>query len=87
MAARRDHRAERGQGRVYRAGAGRERPGHRPRRAVAALRPGQFPVIAGAEFGHQQRKVHFPLGCRVESGLDGPYPVLRCLEDLVTRPG
>ncbi|MGP7996480.1 MAG: S66 peptidase family protein [Streptosporangiaceae bacterium] len=48
---------------------------------------GQFPVIAGVEFGHQQRKIHFPLGCRVEFGLDGPYPVLRYLEDLVTHPG
>ena len=45
---------------------------------------GRFPVITGVGFGHQQHKIMFPLGCRVEFGLRGRYPVLRYLEDLVT---
>ena len=45
---------------------------------------GRFPVITGVGFGHQQRKIMFPVGCRVEFGLRGPRPVLRYLEDLVT---
>ncbi len=45
---------------------------------------GRFPVITGVGFGHQQTKIVFPLGCRVEFGLRGPHPVLRYLEDLVT---
>jgi muramoyltetrapeptide carboxypeptidase len=44
---------------------------------------GSFPVITGVEFGHQQRKIQFPVGCRVEFDLSGPRPVLRYLEDLV----
>ncbi len=44
---------------------------------------GQFPVITGVEFGHQQRKIPFPVGCRVEFDLSGQRPVLRYLEDLV----
>ncbi len=44
---------------------------------------GRFPVITGVEFGHQQHKIMFPLGCRVEFALDGEHPVLRYLEDLV----
>jgi len=47
---------------------------------------GRFPVIAGAGLGHQQRKIVFPVGCRVEFDLRGGQPVLRYLEDLVT-PG
>jgi muramoyltetrapeptide carboxypeptidase len=46
---------------------------------------GEFPVITGVGFGHQQRKIHFPVGCRVEFDLSGQQPVLRYLEDLV-RP-
>jgi len=45
---------------------------------------GRFPVITGVGFGHQQTKIVFPIGCRVEFGLRGQYPVLRYLEDLVT---
>jgi muramoyltetrapeptide carboxypeptidase LdcA involved in peptidoglycan recycling len=45
---------------------------------------GRFPVITGVEFGHQQSKIMFPIGCRVEFGLRGQTRVLRYLEDLVT---
>jgi muramoyltetrapeptide carboxypeptidase len=45
---------------------------------------GRFPVIAGVEFGHQQSKIVFPVGCRVEFDMRGQRPVLRYLEDLVT---
>jgi muramoyltetrapeptide carboxypeptidase len=45
---------------------------------------GRFPVITGVEFGHQQSKIVFPVGCRVEFGLGSQTPVLRYLEDLVT---
>ena len=45
---------------------------------------GRFPVITGVEFGHQQSKIMFAIGCRVEFGLRGESPVLRYLEDLVT---
>jgi muramoyltetrapeptide carboxypeptidase len=45
---------------------------------------GRFPVITGVEFGHQERKIQLPLGCRAEFDLRGPRPVLRYLEDLVT---
>jgi muramoyltetrapeptide carboxypeptidase len=45
---------------------------------------GRFPVITGVECGHQQSKILFPVGCRVEFGLRGLSPVLRYLEDLVT---
>jgi muramoyltetrapeptide carboxypeptidase len=45
---------------------------------------GRFPVITGVGFGHQQSKITFPIGCRVEFGLRGQHPVLRYLEDLVT---
>jgi muramoyltetrapeptide carboxypeptidase len=44
---------------------------------------GQFPVITGVEFGHQQRKIQFPLGCQVAFDFGGQRPVLRYLEDLV----
>jgi len=45
---------------------------------------GRFPVITGVAFGHQQRKIQFPIGCRVEFDLRSEHPVLRYLEDLVT---
>jgi muramoyltetrapeptide carboxypeptidase len=45
---------------------------------------GSFPVITGVPFGHQQTKIQFPVGCRIEFDLRGPRPVLRYLEDLVT---
>jgi muramoyltetrapeptide carboxypeptidase len=45
---------------------------------------GRFPVITGVGFGHQQSKIQFPIGCRVEFDLRGGQPVLRYLEDLVT---
>ena len=48
---------------------------------------GRFPVITGVQFGHQERKIQFPVGCRVEFDLAGPQPVLRYLEDLVTLVG
>jgi muramoyltetrapeptide carboxypeptidase len=54
--------------------------------AVLRCVQGRFPVITGVEFGHQQSKIVFPVGCRVEFGLRGDSPVLRYLEDLVT-PG
>ncbi|MHB1502317.1 MAG: S66 peptidase family protein [Candidatus Dormibacteria bacterium] len=44
---------------------------------------GRFPVITGVGFGHQQTKIVFPIGCRVEFDLRGERPVLRYLEDLV----
>jgi muramoyltetrapeptide carboxypeptidase len=44
---------------------------------------GDFPVITGVPFGHQQRKIMLPIGCRVEFDLSGRQPVLRYLEDLV----
>ena len=44
---------------------------------------GRFPVITGVPFGHQQTKIQFPIGCRVEFDLRGEHPVLRYLEDLV----
>jgi muramoyltetrapeptide carboxypeptidase len=44
---------------------------------------GRFPVITGVPFGHQQTKIQFPIGCRVEFDLRGMSPVLRYLEDLV----
>lgn len=44
---------------------------------------GKFPVVAGINFGHQQRKLQLPIGCRVEFDLDGDRSVLRYLEDLV----
>lgn len=48
--------------------------------------PEGFPVITNVGFGHQPRKIQFPLGCRVEFGLRGESPVLRYAEDLV-MPG
>jgi muramoyltetrapeptide carboxypeptidase len=45
---------------------------------------GRFPVITGVGFGHQERKIMFPVGGRVEFDLRGQRPVLRYLEDLVT---
>lgn len=45
---------------------------------------GHFPVITGVPFGHQQTKIQFPIGCRVEFDLRGEHPVLRYLEDLVS---
>lgn len=44
---------------------------------------GRFPVITGVEFGHQQAKISFPIGCKVEFDLRGARPVLRYTEDLV----
>jgi muramoyltetrapeptide carboxypeptidase len=44
---------------------------------------GQFPVLAGVEFRHQQRKIVFPIGCQVEFDMRGQCPVLPYLEDLV----
>ncbi len=44
---------------------------------------GRFPVITGVPFGHQQTKIVFPVGCRVEFDMRGQRPVLRYLEDLV----
>jgi muramoyltetrapeptide carboxypeptidase len=49
--------------------------------------PGRFPVITGAGFGHQQRKLQFPIGCRMELDLRGRQPVLRYLENLVRLAG
>jgi muramoyltetrapeptide carboxypeptidase len=45
---------------------------------------GRFPVITGVPYGHQETKIQFPIGCRVEFDLRGAHPVLRYLEDLVT---
>jgi muramoyltetrapeptide carboxypeptidase len=45
--------------------------------------PDGFPVITNVGFGHQPRKIQFPLGCRVEFGLRGERPVLRYAEDFV----
>lgn len=45
---------------------------------------GGFPVITNVEYGHQPRKIQFPIGCQVEFDLRGDTPVLRYLEDLVT---
>lgn len=45
--------------------------------------PDGFPVITNVGFGHQPRKIQFPLGCRVGFDL-GSRPVLRYLEDFVT---
>ncbi|MDT0318284.1 S66 peptidase family protein [Streptomyces millisiae] len=42
-----------------------------------------FPVVTNVEYGHQPRKIQFPIGCRVEFDLRGQPPVLRYLEDLV----
>lgn len=44
---------------------------------------GDFPVITGVPFGHQQTKIQFPIGCQIEFDLRGQRPVLRYLEDLV----
>lgn len=44
---------------------------------------GRFPVITGVPFGHQETKIQFPIGCRVEFDLRGSQPVLRYAEDLV----
>jgi muramoyltetrapeptide carboxypeptidase len=57
-----------------------------PDELVLRCTRGRFPVIAGVEFGHQQAKIQFPVGCQVEFSLDGPQPVLRYLEDLVAAP-
>jgi muramoyltetrapeptide carboxypeptidase len=42
-----------------------------------------FPVITNVGYGHQPRKIQFPVGCRVEFDLGGDRPVLRYVEDLV----
>lgn len=44
---------------------------------------GRFPVITGVRFGHQQTKIVFPIGCRVEFDMRSQRPVLRYLENLV----
>lgn len=46
--------------------------------------PDGFPVITNVGFGHQPRKIQFPLGCRVEFDIRGERPVLRYAEDFVT---
>jgi hypothetical protein len=47
------------------------------------LCPAQSWGETGVPFGHQQSKIQFPIGCRVEFDLRGQQPVLRYLEDLV----
>lgn len=44
---------------------------------------GGFPVVTNVGFGHQPRRIQFPIGCRVEIDTRGSLPVLRYLEDLV----
>jgi muramoyltetrapeptide carboxypeptidase len=44
---------------------------------------GDFPVITNVPYGHQDRRIQFPLGCRVELDPRADPPVLRYLEDLV----
>jgi len=44
---------------------------------------GTFPVVTNVGFGHQPRRIQFPIGCRVELDTRGERPVLRYLEDLV----
>jgi muramoyltetrapeptide carboxypeptidase len=44
---------------------------------------GDFPVITNVPYGHQRRRIQFPLGCRVEFDLRTDPPALRYLEDLV----
>lgn len=44
---------------------------------------GGFPVITNVEYGHQPRRIQFPIGCQVEFDLREDPPVLRYLEDLV----
>ncbi len=44
---------------------------------------GGFPVVTNVGFGHQPRRIQFPIGCRVELDTQGGQPVLRYLEDLV----
>jgi muramoyltetrapeptide carboxypeptidase len=58
-------------------------PDHSTDELVLRCVRGNFPVIAGVEFGHQQAKIPFPIGCEVEFDLYGPRPVLRYREDLV----
>ncbi|MHB1594120.1 MAG: S66 peptidase family protein [Streptosporangiaceae bacterium] len=58
-------------------------PDHGTDELVLRCVQGRFPVIAGVEFGHQQAKIPFPIGCEVEFDLRGPQPVLRYREDLV----
>jgi muramoyltetrapeptide carboxypeptidase len=60
-------------------------PDESPDELVLRCVRGEFPVITGVGFGHQQSKILFPVGCRVEFDLSGPQPVLRYLEDLI-RP-
>jgi muramoyltetrapeptide carboxypeptidase len=58
-------------------------PDESPDELVLRCARGEFPVITGVGFGHQQSKILFPVGCRVEFDLSGPQPVLRYLEDLI----
>jgi muramoyltetrapeptide carboxypeptidase len=58
-------------------------PDESPDELVLRCVRGEFPVITGVGFGHQQSKILFPVGCRVEFDLSGPQPVLRYLEDLI----
>ncbi|WP_157181504.1 S66 peptidase family protein [Actinopolymorpha alba] len=44
---------------------------------------GGFPVVTNVEYGHQSRRILFPVGCRVEFDLHGESPVLRYVDDLV----
>ncbi len=58
-------------------------PDESPDELVLRCVRGEFPVITGVGFGHQQSKILFPVGCRVEFDLSGQQPVLRYLEDLI----
>jgi len=58
-------------------------PDESPDELVLRCVRGEFPVITGVGFGHQQSKILFPVGCRVEFDLSSPQPVLRYLEDLI----
>jgi muramoyltetrapeptide carboxypeptidase len=58
-------------------------PDQSPDELVLRCVRGEFPVITGVGFGHQQSKILFPVGCRVEFDLSGRQPVLRYLEDLI----
>jgi muramoyltetrapeptide carboxypeptidase len=51
---------------------------------ILRVADGRFPVITGVPYGHQQTKIQFPIGGRVEFDFGGVHPVLRYLEDLVT---
>lgn len=58
-------------------------PDHGTDELVLRCVGGRFPVVSGVAFGHQERKLQFPIGCRIELDLRGESPALRYLEDLV----